>query len=44
MSKKKNIDDYEEIKAILVGDSGVGKTNLINTSVGIPFVEEKGQL
>ena len=41
MSKKKNLDDYEEIKAILVGDSGVGKTNLINTSVGIPFVEGK---
>jgi len=41
MSKKKNSDDYEEIKAILVGDSGVGKTNLINTSVGIPFVEGK---
>ena len=41
MSKKKNLDDYEEKKAILVGDSGVGKTNLINTSVGIPFVEGK---
>ena len=41
MSKAKSLDDFEEIKAILVGDSGVGKTNLINTSVGIPFVEGK---
>jgi small GTP-binding protein len=39
MSKSKSLEDFEEIKAILVGDSGVGKTNLINTSVGIPFVE-----
>jgi len=41
MSKKKISEDLEEIKVILVGDSGVGKTNLINTSVGIPFVEGK---
>ena len=27
----------EEIKIVLIGDSGVGKTNLINTSVGLGF-------
>ena len=27
----------KEIKVILVGDSGVGKTNLINTSIGLEF-------
>ena len=34
-------DDFDEIKAILIGDSGVGKTNLINTSVGLNFEEGK---
>ena len=34
MSKK---NENEEIKVILIGDSGVGKTNLINTSIGIDF-------
>jgi small GTP-binding protein len=29
--------DDEEIKIVLIGDSGVGKTNLINTSVGLGF-------
>ena len=29
--------DYKEIKAILLGDVGVGKTNLINVSVGMAF-------
>ena len=29
----------EEIKVILVGESGTGKTSLINTSIGIPFKE-----
>ncbi len=30
----------EEIKVILVGESGTGKTSLINTSIGIPFKED----
>ena len=30
-------DNLNEIKAILVGNSGVGKTNLLNTCVGKPF-------
>ena len=34
MSKK---NENEEIKVILIGDSGVGKTNLINTSIGLEF-------
>ena len=34
MSKK---NEHEEIKVILIGDSGVGKTNLINTSIGLDF-------
>ena len=29
--------DDEEIKIVLIGESGVGKTNLINTSVGLDF-------
>ena len=32
-----NKDNYHEIKAILVGKSGVGKSNLINTCVGDKF-------
>ena len=34
-----NINSQNEIKAILLGESGVGKTNLINVSVGINFTE-----
>lgn len=30
-------NDAEEIKVILIGRSGVGKTNLINTSIGLNF-------
>jgi small GTP-binding protein len=33
--------DSEEIKIILIGDSGVGKTNLINTCVGLDFNESE---
>ena len=36
----KNDDDAIEIKAILVGSSGVGKTNLINVCVGQSFNPE----
>ena len=36
MSKKIE-NEEEEIKVILIGDSRVGKTNLINTSVDLPF-------
>ena len=36
MSKKLE-NEEEEIKVILIGDSRVGKTNLINTSVDLPF-------
>ena len=31
--------DEEEIKVILVGEAGTGKTSLINTLMGIPFKE-----
>lgn len=39
MSDSNENGEIQEIKAILIGDSGVGKTNLINTSVGLEFVE-----
>jgi small GTP-binding protein len=32
-------ENINEIKMIVIGDSGVGKTNLINTSIGIDFLE-----
>ena len=32
-------ENKNEIKMIVIGDSGVGKTNLINTSIGIDFLE-----
>ena len=34
------MDNNEPIKVILLGESGVGKTNLINVVVGRPFNEE----
>ena len=37
---KKDLDS-EEVKIILIGDSGVGKTNLINTFVGLGFNESE---
>ena len=42
-SKDKDKDENAEIeiKAILLGNSGVGKTNLINTSIGLPFNESE---
>ena len=33
--------EEEEIKIILVGESGVGKTNLINVAVGLTFNHNK---
>ena len=36
MSKKE--DEKEEIKIILIGDSGVGKTNLVNSVMGLSFL------
>ena len=33
----KGQEDIDEIKVILIGDSGVGKKNLINTSLGKSF-------
>jgi small GTP-binding protein len=38
----KDCDDEDDgIKAILIGDHGVGKTNLINTCAGLEFEDEK---
>ena len=37
LDRDMKIDNYKEIKAILIGETGVGKTNLINTSLGMPF-------
>ena len=41
MSQQDDDVDSEEIKIILIGDSGVGKTNLINTCVGLGFNESE---
>lgn len=41
MSKKNEDSKSEEVKIILIGDSGVGKTNLINTYVGLGFNESE---
>ena len=40
MEKNKNKKIVEEIKVILVGESGTGKTSLINDAVGIPFKDK----
>ena len=40
MSKKK-VQPASEIKIILLGESGVGKTNLINILMGMPFNENE---
>ena len=32
-------NDQDEIKVILVGESGTGKTSLINATIGLPFKE-----
>ena len=39
MKKEENVKKDEEIKIILVGESGTGKTSLMNTAQGLPFVE-----
>ena len=36
-----NEDEDEKIKLILIGESGVGKTNLINVSTGKSFNEDE---
>ena len=37
---KDNDEEDDEIKVILLGDHGVGKTNLINTCAGLEFEEK----
>ena len=37
--KEKENNEYKEIKTILLGEHGVGKTNLINTAIGLKFNE-----
>ena len=41
IDNEKEEEDIEDIKVILIGDSGVGKTNLINTCVGLQFEDGK---
>ena len=38
--EKNEKEEAEEIKVILIGDTGIGKTNLINTCVGLKFSEK----
>jgi small GTP-binding protein len=38
---EKNEKNPPYIKAILIGETGVGKTNLINVSVGLNFIENR---
>ena len=40
MLKNDDIDDDEEIKVILVGEMGTGKTSLINTAIGLSFQDK----
>jgi len=41
MSDRDEVDeDEEEIKVILVGEMGTGKTSLINTAIGLQFQEK----
>ena len=41
MTDKDDIDDEEEeLKVILVGEMGTGKTSLINTAIGLKFQEK----
>ncbi len=35
-----SVDEDEEIKVILVGEMGTGKTSLINTAIGLKFQEK----
>ena len=37
--KEEEEEDDDEIKVILVGNIGTGKTSLINTSIGLEFKE-----
>ncbi len=41
MSEDKNDDDFDEIKVILLGESGIGKTSLINVCIGKYFSEDE---
>ena len=36
---KKNEEERNEIKIIIIGNSGVGKTNLVNAVIGLEFQE-----
>ena len=40
MLENDDIDDDEEIKVILVGEMGTGKTSLINTAIGLSFQDK----
>ena len=38
--REDNLEEDEEIKVILVGEMGTGKTSLINTAIGLNFQEK----
>ena len=40
MLENDDMDDDEEIKVILVGEMGTGKTSLINTAIGLSFQDK----